>query len=251
MLDFCPQDIGAKEKGRAAQCRASGLSYKEAAQFFTEATPNNFQSHYNQFVRTYPSPARLISDFRPSGVGPGEMVTYFLFNNITVGGANATTDLLIDAVPFAEVKGGVYSRPKHCLYDFKLSQDDANSVKYITQELGPKLDYGRIGADLNFYGPDGKLICRYDDADFAQQVSKIVATRNENTVDSSRREHVVKTWVNLIFDEYLEGKRMALIQNDNLHMWYLGTLTKDMVGFYRLTRNQPKALVNLPRAESH
>ena len=246
MLDFCPQDLGAKETGRAVQCKASGLSLKEAARYFTDATPKNFQSHYNSFVLAHPAAAKRISDCRPSGVGPGEMVAWFLYDNITIGGANATCDLSIGGKDFAEVNGGAYCKKHHCLQDFKLSKDQDPSVKFIVEALGSRstvvtIDQNGMALDFN-----GNVLGAYNAPNFQEQVGKIIAANTENTVDISSRDQIVERWKNLIFSEYVSGKTMAMIQTKDLRMRFFGQLTKDMVGLYRIHRNQPWARVFLP-----
>lgn len=249
MLDFCPSEIGAKGKGRAVQCRASGLSYEMAAKFFIEATPKNFQSHYNKFIQEHPAEAKIISNLRSNGVGPGEMVAWFLFDNITVGGANATCDLAIDNQDFAEFKGGKYSKPKHRLYDFKLSRDHNPSVKFLLsglESLNSTGDLARIDKDGNVFC-GSNLICSYKDEDFRQKISEIIEQKQQTGATTEFRDKIVTEWKDMIFSEYLDGKTMAMIQANNLYMWHFGQLTKEMVGLYRLHRNQPWAFVDLPR----
>lgn len=245
MLDFCPQDLGAKEAGRIAQCDASGLNHKEAAPFFTAATLKNFQSHYNSFVDCFPKQSQTISRLRPLGVGPGEMVAWFLFDNITVGGGNARCDLSIDGVDFAELKAGRYCKSRHSLDDFKLSRDQDPSARYIVDALRNKpavtIDFDGVAWDYT-----DKKLGIFNSAEFIKQVSEIIASNTQTTVDITCREKIVDTWKDLIFTEYLDGKMMGIIQTDNLKMRYFGQLTKEMVGLHRIHRNTPWARVYLP-----
>ena len=246
MIDFCPQDPGAKETGRVSMCSASGLTPKEAAPFFREATPTTFQSHYNSFIDAFPKQAKEMSTRRPSGVGPGELIAWFLFDNITLGGANASCDLLVDGQDFAEMKAGSYCKRDHSLQDFKLSRDQDASVSYIVNALASNqnaviIDAQGVARDVN-----GNVLAAYGSADFTRQVDEIIAEKRQKSVDNLYRNHVIQTWKDQIFQEYLEGKQMALIQTSDLRMRYFGQLTKDMVGLYRIHRNQPWARVFLP-----
>jgi len=246
MLDFCPQDLGAKETGRLAQCKASGLSFKEAARYFTEATPKNFQSRYNNFVLSHPREATVISNLRPTGVGPGEMVAWFLFDNVLVGGANASCDLSIEGKDFAELKAGAYCKKHHCLQDFKLSKDQDPSVKYIVDALTSSKPAVTVDFSGTAWSYTGQQIGHFNSPDFQAQVSQILASNAEKPVD---KECIVANWKDLIFAEYVQGKTMAMIQTKTLEMRYFGELTKDMVGLYRIHRNQPWARVFLPKAD--
>jgi len=244
MPEFCSQSIGAKEKGRLAQCEACDLSYKEAARFFTDATPNNFQSHFNSFVLAYPKAAKAMSDQRPTGLGPGETVAWFLYNNVTLGGKNDSCDVYVDGNPFAELKAGAYVKKTNSLYDFKLHRDQDPSVKFIVsamerEKFAYRVDYNGIA-----WTYDGVKLGLYN----SEQVSRFITPDGKNPVD---RDSVVNIWKDLIFDEYVSGKTMGLLQAKTLRMRYLGHLTKDMVGFYRIHRNQPWARVYLPKAEDN
>ena len=43
-------------------------------------------------------------------LGPGEMLAWFIFDNITLGGKNSSVDLLVDGMPFAEMKAGTITK---------------------------------------------------------------------------------------------------------------------------------------------
>lgn len=248
MLNFCPQDLGAKEKGRAEQLKASGLSYKEAASFFVDATPKNFQRHYNNFVKAFPKQAKIISDLRSNGVGPGEMIAWFLYDNITVGGANACCDLRSPEGDFAEVKGGRYCIANNSLDDFKLSRDDDPSVKFIVNALSKDKDIITIDRRGNIKDEYGNTIATCNQPGFQRKITEILAEKQRIDVDNTYTDLIIEEWKNKIFQEYLNGKTFALIDTQKLNMRYFGPLTKDMVGLYRITRNQPKARVFLPNS---
>lgn len=249
MLDFCSQILGTKEQGRLVQCKTCDLSYKEAAPFFTVATPNNFQSHYNEFIKAFPKQAKVMSAARPNGCGPGETVAWFLYDNVTLGGMNAPHDIYIDGEPQYEFKAGTYRKYDHSLCDFKLSRDHDPSVKYIVNALSRQV-ICTVDFEGNTWDANGMQQGVYNSVEFLQQVSQIIAAKSENTVDKDRYNQIVNTWKDLIFTEYVQGKMMGLIQADNLRMQYLGPLSKNMVGLHRIHRNQPWARVYLPKVET-
>lgn len=248
MLDFCPQDIGAKELGRVITCKSAGLSYKEVATFFKDATLNNFQPHYNLFVERYPKQAKYISDRRPTGVGPGEMVAWFLFDNVIIGGANSSCDLIIDNDNFAEMKAGRYCKREHSLDDFKLSRDHDPSVNFIVNALSANKYAAIIDYNGCVFDSQGNNLGLYNSLEFKQQIDEIISKKSKSSVDSLYRNEIIETWKSLIFPEYIEGKKMALIQTNNLKMRFFGEISKEMVGLYRIHRNQPWARVYLPAA---
>jgi hypothetical protein len=91
-------------------------------------------SNFNEFVTAFPSQSKAINALKSDGVGPGEMLAYFIFDNIGVGGKNASIDLMIDGSPFAEVKGGNASSGSK-IDDFKLSKDGDPAVTGLLKDL--------------------------------------------------------------------------------------------------------------------
>ncbi len=155
ILSFNPQSTGVKERGRTELARAVGLPEHEAAPFYSVATPENFQQTYNAFVNAFPAPACAISRLRPDGVGPGEMVAWFVFGNLQLGGRRAGIDLLLDGRPFAEMKGGAYTRSSGTLDNFKITRDGDPAVQLLANDLLYLNETHRLitGQDLPNWSP--------------------------------------------------------------------------------------------------
>lgn len=88
---------------------------------FTAATTANFKDRVNKFIEAFPEESKRMSfDKQISGIGPGEVLIYFLFNNTSIGGPSAGMDILVNDEPFAEVKSGTYMANKNTVGTFKL-----------------------------------------------------------------------------------------------------------------------------------
>lgn len=135
MLNFDPSRIEAKREGRDILASIAGIPPQEAAKFFTQATHQNFRSSFNAFTSKYPDISKRISDARPDGVGPGEMIAWFIFDNLTLGGKSSPIDLMVDGKPFAEMKGGVHTKKSNTLDNFKITKDSDPSVSLILNDL--------------------------------------------------------------------------------------------------------------------
>lgn len=135
MINFDPSRIEAKCEGRRILADVAGIALEDAAVYFSLATHQNFQLSFNAFVKAFPEAAKKISDHRPDGVGPGEMLAWFIFDNLTLGGKNASMDLMVDGLPFAEVKGGKITQKSNTLDNFKLSKDGDEAVVTILNDL--------------------------------------------------------------------------------------------------------------------
>lgn len=136
MLSFDPSRIEAKREGRDVLAKMAGIPLEEAAPYFVSvATLQNFRSCFNNFVTHYPLVARRISDYRPDGIGPGEMIAWFIFDNITLGGKSALQDLLADGIPFAEMKGGTPNKSLGTLDNFKITRDSDDAVNQLISDM--------------------------------------------------------------------------------------------------------------------
>lgn len=135
ILKFNPQSLEVKQEGRKELAAQVGLDLDEVAPFFGDATFANFQVKYNNFVTAFGSQAIELSKLRGDGVGPGEMVAWFVFDNIRLGGKNSPIDLLVGDTPFAEMKGGAYTIKTNSLDNFKVTKDSDLAVTQLIKDL--------------------------------------------------------------------------------------------------------------------
>lgn len=102
--------------------------------YFTKASESNVQSAFNKFVNTFSSAAGAINSIKIDGIGPGELLMYFIFDNISVGGKNAPIDLYLDGKEWAEAKAGAPVGDS-TLTNFKITKDSAKAVTQIMKDL--------------------------------------------------------------------------------------------------------------------
>lgn len=134
-IGFNPQNPNVKTIGREELADAVSVSVSEFQPYFTKAEPETFQANYNRFVNQFPNEAKAISALRPDGVGPGELVVWFIFDNIQLGGKNSSIDLVVDGVDFAEMKGGRYETAHHAIAGFKITKDSDPAVDLLRRDL--------------------------------------------------------------------------------------------------------------------
>lgn len=135
-LDF--KDISEKGKAsnRLAIAKALGFSSKlpQMQAFFKKATAANFVSSFNDFSSKFPAEASLVNKNKIDGIGTGELLSYFIFNNVGIGGKNAPIDLYLDGKEWAEAKGGA-PIGSDTLSNFKITKDSADAVNQIMSDL--------------------------------------------------------------------------------------------------------------------
>lgn len=160
-INFKTEDSSpaAKKAGRQSIAKAAAIKpdvFSQMAPYFKKATTANIQRAYNDFVGAFPAAAEAINALKPDGVGPGEMVLYFVFDNVGIGGKNAPIDIYLDGKEFAEAKMGK-RRGTDGLCNFKITRDSDKSVTMVMKDLEDFNDaYSSItGEDLEGWrGPN-------------------------------------------------------------------------------------------------
>lgn len=95
-----------------------------------------YQQQYNRFVGENLDIAQKMNNMRHDGVGPGEVISWYLFDNVEMGGKNSPIDLTLDTgKPLAEVKAGKYDKANHAIVDFKITKDSDPAVKQLQQDI--------------------------------------------------------------------------------------------------------------------
>lgn len=138
-IDFDTMDISPKGKAsaRSQLATAGGFvdSLPKMTSFFKKASDSSIMSAYNSFVSNFPKEAKAIDRMKPEGVGPGELILYFVFDNVGIGGKNAPIDIYLDGKEYAEAKGGKTKDGGKALTNFKITKDSAKAVTQLLKDL--------------------------------------------------------------------------------------------------------------------
>ena len=138
-LNFDTQDITPEGKKAARQqlAKLGGFTAQlpKMQPFFKKATDANMKNHYNNFLAAFPKEAKAIDRLKPDGVGPGELILYFVFDNVGIGGKNAPIDIYLNSKEYAEAKGGDTREGGNILTNFKITKDSAKAVTQLMRDL--------------------------------------------------------------------------------------------------------------------
>lgn len=237
-----PDPAVAKDRLRKKLARRFKDRLPEMERYFAVATPRNFLRKYNAFVEAFPEEAHAIDAQRPDGVGPGETLASFIFDNITVGGKSSSIDLFLDGQPWAEVKAGEAGGGG--IQDFKLDTENAQSTKSLLKNLGDfNAEFRRLtGEDLPNWkgaGEAGTGALR----DWRKLDLVDLGGRDRN----STIDEIEDDWFASVEDSYVRDKLFMLVHRKSLRAFYFGRLAAEMVDLLRTTRSQPKAAVHAAR----
>lgn len=284
-VNFDTSDISpdAKKAGRSTIAKIAEFStatlQKMAPYIGKKAkTPEQVMKDYNAFVDAFPKEARVISTNRNQQVGPGEMVFYFVFDNIGVGG-NQNIDLFLNGKPFAEVKAGDYMTRNgvKCVEKFELSPGNHPAVRQIIKAVKEfnaaykedndedlpgwksedqvnsvpldkwrKIEVSGGGVELTLK-KSGDLMKKDDDDPLLNvNKAKSVAPLKKLLDDPSEAPDInaaIDEWAKSIGETYVNDKLFLLLDNSKMRCVYAGNIKADNLDMMAIWRGRPIARV--------
>ncbi len=286
-VNFDTSDIStdAKKAGRATIVKIAEISpatFKKMEPYIGKkaTSPDQMMKVFNAFVENFPKEAKIISTNRGQQVGPGEMVFYFVFDNIGVGG-NQNIDLFLNGKPFAEVKAGdVRSRNGATAVEkFELSPGNHPAVRKILKGVkefneayrdendgedlpgwkseddvnSSPLDKwrdiklsGAGGVDLTLKQSGDILKKGEDDPVLNVNKAKTVTPLKkllDDPTEASDINAAIQEWADTIGDTYVKDKLFFLVDNSKMKCVYAGNITADKLDLMAIWRGRPIARV--------
>ena len=242
-------------------------------------SPEQVMRDFNAFVEAFPKEARIISTNRNQQVGPGELVFYYIFDNIGVGG-NQNIDLFIDGKPFAEVKAGdVMTRDgQRCVEKFELSPGNHPAVRKILKDIkafneayrdendGEDLPGWKSEdtvnttpltkwRDIELSGAGGLELKLKQSGDLVKDEDEVVLNVNkarsvaplkkllDEPSDNVGIRSIIDEWAESIGKTYVKDKLFFLLDNKKMTCVYAGEITADKLDLLAIWRGRPIARV--------
>ena len=286
-VNFDTSDISpsAKSAGRDTIVRIAEISsatYKKMLPYIGKraTSPQQIIKVFNAFCDAFPKEAKIISTNRGQQVGPGEMVFYFVFDNIGVGG-NQNIDLFLNGKPFAEVKSGDVRtrRGGKVVEKFELSPGNHPAVRAILKAVkefneayrdendGEDLPGWKSEDDVNTSPLDkwrditlagtgsvdltlkqsGDLLKKGDDdpvinINKAKSVAPLKKLLDE-PVEAPDINRAIDEWAETIGSTYVKDKLFFLLDNNKMRCVYAGELSPDKLDLMAIWRGRPIARV--------
>ena len=107
---------------------ALGLENWEVEGFFFNPSLPNIPDKINLFVESFPLESKKLLNMSITGFGPGEILLYFLCDNLALSGFKSQIDAHVDGKPLAEVKAVRPSNKPNWYYDLDLVLMLANRI---------------------------------------------------------------------------------------------------------------------------
>lgn len=255
---------------------ALGLEHWEVEGFyFNPLEAPNVPDKINYFVESFPIESKRLLNLSVSGLGPGEILLYFLCDNLTLSGYKSQIDASVDGSEFAEVKAVLPSNKPNWYYDFRfgvqasepnhqLLLDVRNFVNHTNNPalLANELEVTRtkiselrkIELDVDEYSLPLKVIdgfiyvgqdrlCKRSDVDFARRIQEAFDTKSYKT--PNHFSAIEDRYFNAVLASPIGNHDFIFFDRNSAKCIYFGKLERDMLAIERITQGKIKPFVKL------
>ena len=255
---------------------ALGLNHWEVEGFFFD--PLNFpdvSSKINYFVESFPLESKKLLNLSINGLGPGEILLYFLCENLTLSGYKSQIDASVNGKQFAEVKAVIPSNKPSWYYDFRFGVNASEpnhqfllDVKnFVNHTNNPALleneleitrtkisELRKIELSVDEYSISIKVIngevysgntrlCRRSDIDFAKKIQEAFDTSSLKTPNFF--SEIEDRYFSNVLSSPIGQHDFIFFDRNSAKCIYFGKLTRDMLSIERVTQGKIKPFVKL------
>ena len=242
--------------------------------FFNPLDVPNLPAKINYFVESFPLESKKLLDLSINGLGPGEILLYFLCDNLSLSGFKSHIDASVNGVPFAEVKAVLSAGPgRYCDFRFGVDASEPNhqflfDVRNFVNHAGnPAMleneleitrtkisELRQISIDtdefyLNLKVLDGEIyagpkrICKRSDIDFACKIQDALDNASNKTPNFF--SEIEDRYFSQILDSQIGKQNFLLFDRKTAKCIYFGKISKEMLSIERVTQGKVKPFINL------
>ena len=255
---------------------ALGLEYWEVEGFFFDPlNVPNIITKINYFVESFPTESKKLLNMSISGLGPGEILLYFLCENLTLSGYKSQIDASINGAQFAEVKAVLSSNKPNWYYDFRFGVQASEpnhqfllDVKnFVNHTNNPALleneleitrtkvtELRKISLSVDEYSLAIKVIngevyagntrlCKRSDIDFAKKIQEAFDTVSFKTPNFF--SEIEDRYFNSVMASPIGSHDFIFFDRNSAKCVYFGKLKRDMLAIERVTQGKIKPFVKL------
>lgn len=243
--------------------------------FFDPSTASNVPRLINYFVDSFPLESKRLLDLSVNGLGPGEILLYFLCENLTLSGFKSQIDCMVNGKPFAEVKAALASGVPGVYYDFRFGVDASepnheflfdvrNFVNHTDNPamLDNELEITRkkiaelrdISIDVDeftlplkikngkiFVGD--KMICSRADINFSSEIQKALDKMSSKTPNYFKE--IEDKYFSTVIASPIGTHDFLFFDRKTARCIYFGKVNKEMLSVERVTQGKVKPFINL------
>jgi len=187
------------------------------------------------FIAAHPGFARRLFDVHGqvpglgSGIGKGEVLIFFLYDQVTLGGTSSSIDIHVSGIPYFEVKAA-WNRGNGILSDFRLGTDEFTaSLKLLTQVVELMLRQETKG---NIFMPENL-------GNIPKLVLDKLRARAPKAMKQAEDDYYKK-----LFSGKVGSKKFLFFDTKTVLPVYYGKLEREQLLLERFSAGQTKLLFN-------
>ena len=254
-----------------------GLKDWEVEGFFFDPSTSNIKAKINFFVESFPAESKKLLNFSPAGLGPGEILLYFLCDDLVLSGFKSQIDASINGIPFAEVKAVRPSNKPDWYYDFRFGVDAsepnhqflAEVNNFVNHTNNPALleseleitrtkitELRKISLNVDEFSLNLKIvngeiyagsekICKRSDVDFASKIQQAIDKVSIKT--PSYFDEIEDRYFNRVIQSPIGNHNFVFFDRNSARCAYFGKIQRDMLAIERITQGKIKPFIKLPQ----
>lgn len=247
---------------------------KYVQDFFFDPAHSDIKRGINLFVEAYPIESVQILNISYNGFGPGEVLLYFLCDNLTLSGYSSQIDTFVNSSPFAEVKaiqqmfegvhgdfrfGGFADEANHAfLQDVRRFIDHTGNSAILPNELEisrrkitelRKIDSEGEEFNLVLKVVNGLVfvgntpLCKRSDIDFSSKVQFALDNLSEKTPNTF--SEIENKYFAKVLSTAVGQSDFLFFDRKTARCLYFGKIGREMLSIERVTQGRIKPYINL------
>jgi hypothetical protein len=197
------------------------------------ATVTNFIASYPTFSKKLFNVSGQVDGFG-HGIGRGELLVYFIYDNVTLGASTSSIDVHVSGIPYVEVK---CARKRQDVWaDFRLGTDEWTASHHLL---------GHVVSQVIRLDSKAKLIAPENLGNIPKSMLDEMRRLSPKSMKAAEEAYYDK-----LFSGRIGSKRFLFFDSDTRLPIYYGKLSREQLFLERFSAGQAKLLFN-PLADLH
>lgn len=191
------------------------------------ATVTNFIASYPAFSKRLFNIAGQVDGFG-HGIGRGELLVYFIYDNVTLGASTSSIDVHVSGIPYVEVK---CARKRQDVWtDFRLGTDEWTASHHLL---------GHVVSQVIRLDSKDKLIAPENLGNIPKSMLDEVRRLSPKSMKAAEEAYYER-----LFTGRTGSKRFLFFDSDTRLPIYYGKLSREQLSLERFSSGQAKLLFN-------
>lgn len=193
------------------------------------------------FIADYPAFSKRLFNIHGAvegfghGIGKGELLIYFIYDDVTLGASTSSIDVHVNGIPYVEVKVA-HRRPNNVWVDFRLGTDEWTASHHLL---------GTVVREVLRLDQKSKVIAPENLGNIPKSLLDEVRRLSPKVMARAEEEYYAK-----LFSGRIGTKRFLFFDSLTRLPIYYGKLSRPQLSLERFSAGQAKLLFD-PMADLH